>query len=86
MIIAAFAELPMAGQALAASRAVTVATRNLAPFVMTNDNGKSGFTVELADQQTTGSVRQEGRYRNGNHLGEIPRGNGYASDGAAHHR
>ncbi len=50
MIIAAFAELPMAGQALAASRAVTVATRNLAPFVITNDNGKSGFTVELWEE------------------------------------
>jgi polar amino acid transport system substrate-binding protein len=50
MIIAAFAGLPMAGQALAASRTVTVATRNLAPFVITNDNGKSGFTVELWEE------------------------------------
>lgn len=47
MIIAAFAGLPMAA---AAPRTVTVAVRNLAPFVITNDAGKSGFTVELWEE------------------------------------
>ena len=50
MIVAAFAGLPMAGLATAAPRTVTVVTRNLAPFVVTNDNGKSGFTVELWEE------------------------------------
>ena len=50
LMIVAFAGLPMAGLAVAAPRTVTVATRNLAPFVITNDNGKSGFTVELWEE------------------------------------
>ncbi|MCX6484988.1 MAG: transporter substrate-binding domain-containing protein [Mycobacterium sp.] len=50
MIVAAFAALPMAGLATAAPRTVTVATRNLAPFVITNDSGKSGFTIELWEE------------------------------------
>ena len=50
MIIAAFASLPMAGMAVAAPRTVTVATRNLTPFVITNDTGKSGFTIDLWEE------------------------------------
>ncbi|MCW1959373.1 MAG: transporter substrate-binding domain-containing protein, partial [Mycobacterium sp.] len=42
--------LPMAGLAVAAPRTVTVATRDLTPFVITNDTGKSGFTVELWEE------------------------------------
>ncbi len=50
MIIAAFASLPMAGMAVAAPRTVTVVTRNLTPFVITNDTGKSGFTIDLWEE------------------------------------
>lgn len=50
LIVAAFAGLPMAGLATAAPRTVTVSTRNLAPFVITTDNGKSGFTIELWEE------------------------------------
>ena len=50
MIIAAFASLPMAGMAVAAPRTVTVATRDLTPFVITNDTGKSGFTIDLWEE------------------------------------
>ena len=53
MIIAAFAGLPMAGQAGAAPRTVTVAVRNLVPFVITNDSRRSGFTVELWEEIAT---------------------------------
>jgi polar amino acid transport system substrate-binding protein len=47
LIIAAFAGLPMAG---AAPRTVTVAVHDLAPFVITNNAGKSGFAVELWEE------------------------------------
>ena len=50
LIIAAFAGLPLAGLAVAAPRTVTVATRDLTPFVITNGTGKSGFTVELWEE------------------------------------
>ena len=50
VIIAAFASLPMAGMAVAAPRTVTVATRDLTPFVITNDTGKSGFTIDLWEE------------------------------------
>ena len=50
LIIAAFAGLPMAGLAGAQPRSVTVATRNIAPFVMTNGDRKSGFTIELWEE------------------------------------
>jgi polar amino acid transport system substrate-binding protein len=50
VIFAAFASLPMAGLAVAAPRTVTVVTRDLTPFVITNDNGKSGFAVELWEE------------------------------------
>lgn len=50
LIIAAFAGLPMAGMAGAQPRAVTVATRNIAPFVMTDGDRKSGFTIELWEE------------------------------------
>ena len=50
MLIAVFAGLPLAGSAWAAPRTVKVAVRNLEPFVITNDTGKSGFTVELWEE------------------------------------
>lgn len=50
LIIAGLGGLPMAGPAGAAPRSVTVAVRNVAPFVMTNDRGRTGFTVELWDE------------------------------------
>lgn len=50
MTVAAFAGLPLAGLAVAAPRTVTVATRDLTPFVITNANGKTGFTVELWEE------------------------------------
>lgn len=50
VIVAAFAGLPMAGSAGAQTRSVTVATRNLAPFVMTEGNRRSGFTIELWEE------------------------------------
>ena len=50
LIIAGLGTLPMAGPAGAAPRSVTVAVRNIAPFVMTNDAGKTGFTVELWEE------------------------------------
>ncbi len=50
VIVAAFAGLPMAGLAVAAPQTVTVATRDLTPFVITDDNGKTGFTVELWEE------------------------------------
>jgi polar amino acid transport system substrate-binding protein len=36
--------------ASAAQRNVTVSTRNLAPFVMTDSNGKSGFTIDIVEE------------------------------------
>jgi polar amino acid transport system substrate-binding protein len=50
VIVAAFAGLPMVGLAVAAPKTVTVATRDLTPFVITNVNGKTGFTVELWEE------------------------------------
>lgn len=47
MIVAA---LPMAGLAAAAPRTVTVATRDLTPFVFANEAGKTGFTIELWEE------------------------------------
>ena len=40
----------MAGPADAAPRSVSVSVRNIAPFVITNSNGKSGFTIELWEE------------------------------------
>jgi len=50
LIVAAFGTLPMAGPADAAPRSVSVSVRNIAPFVITNSNGKSGFTIELWEE------------------------------------
>ncbi len=50
LVIAAFAGLPMAGLAGAQPRAVTVTTRDIAPFVMTDGGRKSGFTIELWEE------------------------------------
>ncbi|MFM9032956.1 MAG: transporter substrate-binding domain-containing protein [Mycobacterium sp.] len=50
MITAVFAGLPMATLAAASPRTVTVAIRTLAPFVIENDAGKSGFTIELWEE------------------------------------
>lgn len=47
LIVAASAGLPMA---VAATRTVTVATREIAPFVIEKNNLYSGFTVELWDE------------------------------------
>lgn len=40
----------MAGPAGAAPRSVTVAIRNISPFVITNSTGRTGFTVELWEE------------------------------------
>lgn len=50
MIIAALVGLTITASAGAAPRAVTVAVRDLAPFVITNDTGKSGFTIDLWEE------------------------------------
>lgn len=50
LIIVGLGPLPMMGSAGAAPRSVTVAVRNIAPFVMTNDTGRTGFTVELWEE------------------------------------
>lgn len=50
LIIAGLGTLPMTGSAGAAPRSVTVALRNISPFVMTNDTGRTGFTVELWEE------------------------------------
>lgn len=47
LLVAGLGALPMAG---AAPRTVTVAVRNIAPFVMTSDAGRSGFTIELWEE------------------------------------
>lgn len=47
LILAAFAGLPAAG---AQPRTVTVVTRNIAPFVITKNDLRSGFTVELWEE------------------------------------
>lgn len=40
----------MAGSAGAAPRSVTVAVRDMEPFVITGDTGKSGFTIDLWEE------------------------------------
>ena len=50
MILAGFACLPLAVPAGAQPREVAVAVRNLAPFVMTQDGKRTGFTVELWEE------------------------------------
>lgn len=50
VLLAAFVGLPVAGLALAQTREVSVAVRNLAPFVMTQDNQRTGFTIELWEE------------------------------------
>lgn len=49
-LLAAIAGLPMAVQAGAQSREVAVSVRSLAPFVMTQDNQRTGFTIELWEE------------------------------------
>lgn len=50
-LIAAIAGIPcFLPSANAEQRSVTVATRDLAPFVMTEGNLKSGFTIDLVDE------------------------------------
>ncbi|MGV0991041.1 MAG: transporter substrate-binding domain-containing protein [Mycobacterium sp.] len=51
LLIAAIGALPgLLPRADAASRAVTVATRELTPFVMSEGNLKTGFTIDLLDE------------------------------------
>ena len=51
LLVAAIAGLPgLAPRALAAPRQVSVAVRELTPFVMTAGTVKSGFTVDLLDE------------------------------------
>lgn len=50
MILAGCGCLPLAVPAGAESRQVTVAVRNLAPFVMNQDDKRTGFTVELWEE------------------------------------
>jgi polar amino acid transport system substrate-binding protein len=50
MIIAGFAFLPLAVPAGAQPREVTVTVRTLAPFVMNQDNNRTGFTIELWEE------------------------------------
>lgn len=51
LLVAAIVALPgLAPRAGAAPRAVTVATRELTPFVMTQGTIKTGFTVDLLDE------------------------------------
>ena len=51
LLIAAIGALPgLAPRAHAAPRVVTVATRDLTPFVMSEGNIKTGFTVDLLDE------------------------------------
>ena len=50
MIAAGFALLPLAVPAGAQPREVAVSVRPLAPFVMTKDNNRTGFTIELWEE------------------------------------
>ncbi len=50
MILGGIACLPLAVPAGAQTREVTVSVRALAPFVMTQDNKRTGFTVELWEE------------------------------------
>lgn len=51
LLLAVIGGLPgFATPAKAAPRTVTVATRDLSPFVITRDTVKSGFTIDLLDQ------------------------------------
>ena len=49
-LLAAIAGLPMAVPAGAQAREVAVSVRTLAPFVMTQDNQRTGFTIELWEE------------------------------------
>lgn len=51
LLLAAIGALPgLVNLAWAQSSAVTVATRDLAPFVTTDNDIKSGFTIDILDQ------------------------------------
>jgi polar amino acid transport system substrate-binding protein len=50
MILAGFACLPLASPAGAQTREVSVSVSNLAPFVMVQDNTRTGFTIELWEE------------------------------------
>lgn len=50
LILASFTGVSIAGSAGAQERAVTVAIRNLAPFVISDGDRKSGFTIELWEE------------------------------------
>lgn len=50
MIVAGFALLPLAVPAGAQPREVAVSVRSLAPFVMTKDNNRTGFTIEVWEE------------------------------------
>ena len=49
-LLSVIAGLPMAGPAGAQAREVAVSVRSLAPFVMTKDNQRTGFTIELWEE------------------------------------
>jgi len=49
-LVAAIAGVPFVPSASAEQKAFTVATRNLAPFVMTDGNLKSGFTIDIIEE------------------------------------
>ncbi|MCB0947211.1 MAG: ABC transporter substrate-binding protein, partial [Mycobacterium sp.] len=51
LLIALVGGLPgIAAPAKAAPRTVRVATHDIEPFVMSHDNLKSGFTIDILDQ------------------------------------
>ncbi len=50
LMVAGFACLPMAGPAVAQPREVVVSVHELVPFVMSQDNQRTGFTIDLWEE------------------------------------